>query len=108
MDNYQFSIINYQLRASETSGGYCSGVPPLPIPNREVKPACADGTAMQCGRVGGRHLSRSPESEMTQGFFIYCSLRQEEQKLLVCVFPLRCAKADETGQICDDLVTREF
>ncbi|WP_235393460.1 hypothetical protein, partial [Leyella stercorea] len=21
--------------------------------NREVKPACADGTAMQCGRVGG-------------------------------------------------------
>ena len=25
---------------------------PLPISNREVKPACADGTAMQCGRVG--------------------------------------------------------
>ena len=40
----------------ETSGGYCGGVPPLPIPNREVKPACADGTAMQCGRVGGRHF----------------------------------------------------
>ena len=39
------------------SGGYCGGVPPLPIPNREVKPACADGTAMQCGRVGGRHFS---------------------------------------------------
>ena len=34
------------------SGGYCVGVPPLPIPNREVKPDCADGTAMQCGRVG--------------------------------------------------------
>ena len=34
-------------------GGYCDGVPPLPIPNREVKPVCADGTAMQCGRVGG-------------------------------------------------------
>ena len=46
------------------SGGYGGGVPPLPIPNREVKPACADGTAMQCGRVGGRLLfttSRSPE-----------------------------------------------
>ena len=27
------------------SGGYSGGVPPLPIPNREVKPACADGTA---------------------------------------------------------------
>ena len=26
-------------------GGYSGGVPPLPIPNREVKPARADGTA---------------------------------------------------------------
>ena len=26
-------------------GGYSSGVPPLPIPNREVKPDHADGTA---------------------------------------------------------------
>uniref|UniRef100_UPI001CB6C247 hypothetical protein n=1 Tax=Segatella hominis TaxID=2518605 RepID=UPI001CB6C247 len=25
--------------------------------NREVKPTCADGTAMQCGRVGRRLLS---------------------------------------------------
>ena len=40
----------------ETSGGYCGGVPPLPIPNREVKPTYADGTAMQCGRVGSRLL----------------------------------------------------
>ena len=47
---------------SETSGGYGAGVPPLPIPNREVKPSGADGTAMQCGRVGSRLLSkeRSP------------------------------------------------
>ena len=52
MFNVQWSMFNEVL-----SGGYCSGVPPLPIPNREVKPACADGTAMQCGRVGGRHLS---------------------------------------------------
>ena len=41
---------------NRTSGGYRGGVPPLPIPNREVKPACADGTAMQCGRVGSRLL----------------------------------------------------
>ena len=40
------------------SGGYGGGVPPLSIPNREVKPACADGTA-DCGRVGGRHLKGS-------------------------------------------------
>ena len=29
---------------------------PLPIPNREVKPERADGTAMKCGRVGSRPL----------------------------------------------------
>ena len=40
-------------------GGYCVGVPPLPIPNREVKPNCADGTAMQCGRVGSCLFSLS-------------------------------------------------
>ena len=31
------------------SGGYSDGVPPLPIPNREVKPARADGTARPVG-----------------------------------------------------------
>ena len=40
----------------EILGGYGGGVPPLPMPNREVKPTCADGTAMQCGRVGSRLL----------------------------------------------------
>ena len=33
-------------------GGNSGGDPPLPIPNREVKPACADGTAPPGGRVG--------------------------------------------------------
>ena len=55
-------------------GGYGGGVPPLPIPNREVKPACADGTAMQCGRVGGRPLSilsvsRREHTTLAAGFF---------------------------------------
>ena len=35
-------------------GDYSSGVPPLPIPNREVKPTNADGTASNCGRVGNQ------------------------------------------------------
>ena len=35
-------------------GGYSDGAPPLPIPNREVKPVCADGTAIPSGRVGSR------------------------------------------------------
>ena len=33
-------------------GGFSGGGPPLPIPNREVKPANADGTAPPGGRVG--------------------------------------------------------
>ena len=39
---------------NDISGGYSAGAPPLPIPNREVKPGRADGTAPQCGRVGRR------------------------------------------------------
>ena len=46
-----------KIMSTPLSGGYCGGVPPLPIPNREVKPTCADGTAMQCGRVGSRLFS---------------------------------------------------
>ena len=34
-------------RYLKSLGGYSGGVPPLPIPNREVKPSCADGTAEQ-------------------------------------------------------------
>ena len=32
-------------KAAEDLGGYSEGDPPLPIPNREVKPLSADGTA---------------------------------------------------------------
>ena len=35
-------------------GGYSGEVPPLPIPNREVKLTNADGTAYLSGRVGSR------------------------------------------------------
>ena len=53
------------------SGGYSGGVPPLPIPNREVKPTCADGTAMQCGRVGSRPFSRRAlVTTVTEAFFV--------------------------------------
>ena len=72
-----FSVLCAMVNLSDEviSGGYCGGVPPLPIPNREVKPACADGTAMQCGRVGGRLFSEgvSGESAMTlRKLFLYC------------------------------------
>ena len=61
-----------QIRHTPLSGGYCGEVPPLPIPNREVKLTCADGTAMQCGRVGSRLLSIS-EASITKvvGAFLF-------------------------------------
>ena len=60
-----------QIRHTPLSGGYCGEVPPLPIPNREVKLTCADGTAMQCGRVGSRLLSNS-EASITKVVGAFC------------------------------------
>ena len=48
------------IKSLNIYGGYCGGVTPLPIPNREVKPAYADGTAMKCGSVGSRHKDEEP------------------------------------------------
>ena len=61
-----------QIRHTPLSGGYCGEVPPLPIPNREVKLTCADGTAMQCGRVGSRLLlSRASDFERSLRLFCF-------------------------------------
>ena len=61
-----------QIRHTPLSGGYCGEVPPLPIPNREVKLTCADGTAMQCGRVGSRLLlSRASDFERFLRLFYF-------------------------------------
>ena len=47
------------------------GDPPLPIPNREVKPNSADGTAKICGRVGHRHFYKEAGVQKTPAFFLY-------------------------------------
>ena len=49
-------FISYKCVKNRNSGDHSVGVPPLPIPNREVKPTRADGTALSCGRVGHRHF----------------------------------------------------
>ena len=55
-------------------GGYSVGVPPLPIPNREVKPVRADGTAYS-GRVGSRRPFKSKcrfgESFSSAALFVF-------------------------------------
>ena len=71
--NITYTFACVQIRHTPLSGGYCGGVPPLPIPNREVKPTCADGTAMQCGRVGRRLLSMKSLRfrKISEAFFVY-------------------------------------
>ena len=44
IDSSDFGLQTSDFRRS--LGDYSGGVPPLPIPNREVKPASADGTAI--------------------------------------------------------------
>ena len=44
--------------------------PPLPIPNREVKPARADDTAIPGGKVGRRQLYKNPVAFLLRGFFV--------------------------------------
>ena len=76
-----------QIRHNPLSGGYCGEVPPLPIPNREVKLTCADGTAMQCGRVGSRLLlSRSLDYESSRGFFLSRRFRRWRRFFLLLFF----------------------
>ena len=58
-------------------GDYCGGVPPLPIPNREVKTASADGTAHCCGRVGRRHSFETPFLYWDGVFFVLKSRANE-------------------------------
>ena len=55
-------------------GGFSRGVPPLPMPNREVKPARADGTDTPVGRVGRRRSSGSPDVIRRPDSFFVLSL----------------------------------
>jgi hypothetical protein len=66
-------------------GGYSVGAPPLPIPNREVKPDSADGTAQQCGRVGRRQLSWSPVPVRGPGFLFDTIQHSEGRERKSCV-----------------------
>ena len=74
-----------QIRHTPLSGGYCGEVPPLPIPNREVKLTCADGTAMQCGRVGSRLLlSRASDFERFLRLFCFPTDFTDVRRFLTC------------------------
>ena len=91
-------------RAETNSGGFGPGVPPLPIPNREVKPGRADGTAPQCGRVGRRLLDGAPPHHFVEGSF-FCSgflctfiIRISLQALPAFLY--RCSPYSFTEKVC--------
>ena len=52
-------------------GGYSGEVPPLPIPNREVKLTHADGTDPPVGRVGSRRSSEALSSARLAGLLCF-------------------------------------
>ena len=64
------------------------GDPPLPIPNREVKPDSADGTALSCGRVGHRHFFSERVSKDTETLFfcLYIFMRYGSALPLIPLF----------------------
>ena len=79
------ALLGHAGYATLKSGGYCGRVPPLPIPNREVKPARADGTAMQCGRVGHRLLYCLPGASGHPGrLFLLLKVANNQKKSYVC------------------------
>ena len=51
-----YAEVDARKPRQRNNGGYSGEDTPLPIPNREVKPVCADGTAIPSGRVGSRRL----------------------------------------------------
>ena len=63
-----FSIFHFQLSIL-LNGVYSDGDPPLPIPNREVKPVSADGTAERWESRSMPDLEKS-DSEKSRSFFM--------------------------------------
>ena len=63
------------------SGGYSTGVPPLPIPNREVKPGHADGTAQQWESRSPPFFFRSPPQQSCYGGLCFCARRENPYRI---------------------------
>src|SRR5690606_18146918 len=61
--------------ACKDIGRPSAGAPPLPIPNREVKPCRADGTGVTPGRVGRRPYPT--QARCTAGLFLCPSSNQD-------------------------------
>ena len=79
-------------------GGNSGEVPPLSIPNREVKLTCADGTAPPGGRVGSRRPfieGEFPETVRMLPLIAYHPLRiRSSRSILILPNPFRSSFRD--------------
>src|ERR1700744_842314 len=67
--------------------------PPLPIPNREVKPARADGTAVIRGRVGRCQILYKPCELKLTGFCVLYLFTERLNTPFLYEHPSRCHTA---------------
>ena len=88
-DFFHFSLLRSNL------GGNSSGVPPLSIPNREVKPIHADGTAVTCGRVGSRLL----KAVSIRGGLSFCEHRSTPC-FKIANFNTPCMRGIRSVEVC--------
>src|SRR5690606_24002459 len=72
---------NVQNRSNKIFRCLYRRCPPLPIPNREVKPARADGTAVTGGRVGRRPILQKPCLESQDRVFCVITVFDEDGHL---------------------------
>ena len=80
-------------------GGYSGEVPPLPIPNREVKLTHADGTDPPGGRVGSRRSSEALSSARLAGL-LFLSLRSSASPRRWCALSMLSASLRRFAGIC--------
>ena len=71
------SPVDGKLETRELKGASSGGDPPLPIPNREVKPIYADGSAVTCVRVGSRRFSKAFTIFFVKAFLLYTNLKKK-------------------------------
>ena len=81
-------------------GGYSGEVPPLPIPNREVKLTHADGTDPPVGRVGSRRSSEALSSARLAGLLCFVAA-QLRRCCAAARFPLRSHPPTFSPLRCD-------
>ena len=83
-------------------GGYSGEVPPLPIPNREVKLTHADGTDPPVGRVGSRRSSEALSSARLAGL-LFLSRRSAAALVRCCALSMLSVPLRRFAGICSAL-----